>query len=75
MVDQLLDGLPCFGGQAGGFGVSHGVGGLGELVGAPDQGAGIAAYISTIGNLIEKKAKLDGSLIDHDQRPFPNCRP
>jgi len=75
MVDQLLDGLPCFGGQAGGFGVSHGVGALGELVGAPDQGAGIAAYISTIGNLIEKKAKLDGSLIDHDQRPFTNWRP
>ena len=40
-----------------GFGVSHGVGGLGELVGAPEQGAGIAASISTIGNLIEKKGK------------------
>ena len=52
-----------------------GVGGLGELVGAPEQGAGTAAYISTIGNLIEKKAKLDGSPIDHDQRPFTNWRP
>jgi hypothetical protein len=25
-----------------GFGVSHGVGGLGQLVGAPEQGAGVA---------------------------------
>lgn len=43
MVDQLLDGLPCLAGQAeDGFGVSHGVGGMGELVGAPEQGAGFA---------------------------------
>jgi hypothetical protein len=28
VVHQLLDGLPCLGGQAGGFGVNHGVGGL-----------------------------------------------
>jgi hypothetical protein len=45
MVDQLLDGLPCLGGQACGCGVSHRVGGLGELVGEPEQGAGIAAVL------------------------------
>jgi hypothetical protein len=42
VVDQLLDGLPCLRGQAGGCGVSNGVGGLGELVDAPEQGAGVA---------------------------------
>src|SRR5450759_3089833 len=57
MVDQLLDGLPCLGGQAGGCGVSHGAGGLGELVGAPEQGAGTAAYISTIGQPDREEGK------------------
>jgi len=29
------------------------------VLGAPEQGAGIAASISTIGNLIEKKGKTE----------------